>query len=118
MNASKSKAMVFKRAEMEVIDFTTPCRVRVPTRTVCEINLGGERMEEVKDYKYLESLLCKHGGMEGEIRERSVNGRQIIGSLGWILKCRKVNMEVKWGLMNIMRLPTQTYASEIWTWNR
>ena len=31
-------------------------------------------MGEVKELKYLEIVLCKHGGMEGEIRERVVKG--------------------------------------------
>ncbi len=35
----------------------------------CRISLGSEKMEEVSEFKYLETVLCKHGGMEGEIRE-------------------------------------------------
>ncbi len=27
-------------------------------------------MEEVNEFKYLESVMCKHGGTEGETRER------------------------------------------------
>ena len=29
-------------------------------------------MEEVKEFKYLEIVLCKHEEMEGEIREREL----------------------------------------------
>ncbi len=32
------------------------------------IMLGNEKMEEVSEFKYLGTVLCKHGGMEGEIR--------------------------------------------------
>ena len=32
-----------------------------------EVVLGGEKMEEVKEVKYLGTVLCKHGEMEGEI---------------------------------------------------
>ncbi len=42
----------------------------------CKIWLGKEKMEEVNEFRYLGTILCKHGSMEGEIRERTVNGRQ------------------------------------------
>ncbi|KAK3893665.1 hypothetical protein Pcinc_002527 [Petrolisthes cinctipes] len=118
VNVGKSKVMVFERAETEVIDFATPYRVAVPTGTKCEITLRGERMEEVKEFKYLGTVMCKHGSMEGEIRERAVKGRQVIGSLGRIMKGRSVSMEVKRGLRNSIILSTLTYASETWTWSR
>ncbi len=38
-------------------------------------------MEEVNEFKYLGTILCKHGSMEGEIRERTVKGRQVMGAL-------------------------------------
>ncbi len=37
--------------------------------------VGKEKMEEVNEFKYLGTNLCKHGSMEGEIRERTVKGR-------------------------------------------
>ena len=45
MNTGKSKVIVFERKEIEVVDFTMPYRVGVPT-VGCEVVLGGERMEE------------------------------------------------------------------------
>ncbi|MCP5003018.1 MAG: hypothetical protein GY941_03575 [Planctomycetes bacterium] len=117
VNVGKSKVMVFERAEGEVIDFATPYRVGVPNESRCEIMLGREMMEEVDEFKYLGTVLCKHGSMEGETRERAVKGRQVIGSLGRIMKGRNVSMEVKRGLRNSIVLPTLTYASETWTWN-
>ncbi len=32
--------------------------------------MGGERMEVVKEFKYLGTVLSKHGEMEGKVRER------------------------------------------------
>ncbi len=61
--------------------------------------------------------MCKHGSMEGEIRERTVKGRQVNGALERVMKGRNVNMEVKQGLRNSILLPTLTYGSENWTWN-
>ena len=53
MNAGKSNVMVFERREVEVVDFDTPYRVNVPVDESCEIVMGGEKMEVVKEYKYL-----------------------------------------------------------------
>ncbi len=36
--------------------------------------LESEEMEEMNECKYLETVLCKHGGMEGEIRELVMKG--------------------------------------------
>ena len=60
--------MVFERAMDEFVG--TECIKE------CKIWLGEERMEEVSESKYLETVLCKHETMEG-----AVNGRQVIGTL-------------------------------------
>ncbi len=117
VNAGKSKVMVFKRREEGVVDFNTAYRIRLPTVATCRIMLGSEKMEEVSEFKYLETVLCKHGGMEGEIRERVMKGKSVVGSLAGVMKGRNVSMDVKRGLRNSILLPTLTYGSENWTWN-
>ncbi len=74
-------------------------------------------MEEVNEFKYLVSVMCKHGATEGEIRERAMQGRKVIGSLGCIMNGRSVSTEVKRDLRNTVIVPTLTYASETWAWN-
>ncbi len=69
VNVGKSKVMVFERREEEVINFNTAYRVRLPAVVSCRIMLGSEKMEEVSEFKYLGTVLFKHGQMEGEIRE-------------------------------------------------
>ena len=66
-----------RRREIEVMDYSTPYRVNVPAIGRCEVVLG-EKME-MKEFKYLGTVLCKHGEMEGEIRV--VKGRCVLGSL-------------------------------------
>ncbi len=61
----------------------------------CEIWLGKEKMEEVNEFKYLGTILCKHGSMKGEIRERTVKGRQLMGALERVMKGKNVSMAVK-----------------------
>ncbi len=75
-------------------------------------------MEVVKEFKYSGTVFSKHGEMEGEVRERAVKGRSVIGSLARVMKGRSVSMEVKRDLRNSILLPTLTYGSKVWTWNR
>ncbi len=42
-------------------------------------------------------MLCKHGEMEGEIRERVMRGRSVVGLLAGVMKGRNVSMDVKRG---------------------
>ncbi len=74
-------------------------------------------MEEVSEFKYLRTILCKNGSMEGEIRERTVKDRQVTGALKIVMKGRSVSMGVKKGIRNSVILPTLSYASKTWTWN-
>ena len=75
VNCDKSKVMVFERRKTEVIDFGRPYRVRLENESSCRITMGGQCLEEVKEFKYLGTMLCKYGSMEGEVRERAVKGR-------------------------------------------
>ncbi len=67
-------------------------------------------MEEVHDFKYLSSIMRKHGSTEVETRKKAVQGRKMVGLLGHMMKERTVSMKVKKGL-------TITYAKETWVWN-
>ncbi len=67
----------------------------------------------VNEFKYLGTILCKHGSMEGEIRERTVKDRQVMGALERVMTA----CVVKKGIRNSVILPTLLYASETWTWN-
>ncbi len=55
--------------------------------------------------------------MEGEVRERVIKGRSVVGSLAGVMKGRNVSMDVKRGLKNNILLPTLTYGCENWAWN-
>ncbi len=95
VNAGKSRVMVFERARKQTINFAKPFRVRSEAILECKIWLGRERMEAVNEFKYLGTILCKHGSMEGEIRERTVKCRQVMGAMERVMKGRNVSMAVK-----------------------
>ena len=117
VNVSKSKVMVFERCRRDVIDFECPYRVRLESPKELDIRLNGERMGEVDEFKYLGSVFCKDGSMDGEMRERAIQGRKVIGSLGRMMRERTVSNDVKKGLRDGIIVPTLTYASETWVWN-
>ncbi len=81
VNAGKSKVMIFEKAREQTITFAKAYRVGSEAIRGCKIWLGKEKMEEMNKFKYLGTVLCKHGSMVGEIRERTVKGRQVMGAL-------------------------------------
>ncbi len=117
MNAGEIKVMIVERAREQTINFAKPYRVGSKAILGCKIWSGMEKMEEVNEFKYLGTILRKHGSMEGEIKERTVKGRQVMGALERVMKGRNVSMEVKWGIRNSVILPILSYALETWTWN-
>ncbi len=86
MIVGMSKVMVFERREEEVIDFDLAYRLRMPAVSRCRKKLGSEQMEEVSEFKYLGTVLCKHGEMEGEKREQVIKGRSVVVSLTGMMK--------------------------------
>ncbi len=117
VNAGKSKVMVYEREQESrqlILQYPTEWGRRLYLHR-CKIWLEKERIKEVNEYKYLGTMLCKHGSMEGEIRERTVKGRQVMGALKRVMKGRNVSMAVKKGIRNSVILPTLSYASETWT---
>ncbi len=96
VNAGKSKVMVFERAGEQTTNFAKPYIVGSEAILGYKICLG-KKMEEVNEFRYLGTILCKHGSTEGEIRERTVKGRQVMGAMERVKKGRTVSMVVKQG---------------------
>ncbi len=70
----------------QLVLFVCPYRVGIECEKECKIILNGEEMEEVNEFKYLGSVMCKHGGTrstEGETRERALQGRKVVGPSLW-----------------------------------
>ncbi len=79
VNVNKSKVMLCGRSKGEVEDFVCPYKVGIECEKECKIILNGEKMEEVNEFKYLGSAMCRHGGTEGEIRGRALQSFQHAG---------------------------------------
>ncbi len=100
VNAGKSKVMFFEREREQTVNLTKPYRVGWEGILGCKIWFGKEKMEEVNEFKYCGTVLFKHGSIEGETRERTVKGRQVLGELEGVMKGRNVSMAVKKGIRN------------------
>ncbi len=55
--------------------------------------------------------------MEGEIREKTLQERKVVGSLGCMMKGKAVNMEIKKALHDSITVPTVIYTSQTLTNN-
>lgn len=76
----------------------------------CKTVLGGERMEKVNKFKYLETVLLMHE-VKGEISKKVVKGKGVIGTFATVME-RDVFMKVKRGLSNSIFLPFFMYGSD------
>ncbi len=97
----------------KIVDYVCPCRVGIECEKECKIILNGEEMEEVNEFKYLGSIMCKHGGTEEEPRERALQGRKVVRSVGRIMNGRSVSVEVKRDLRNT---PEPRYMIVMCSW--
>lgn len=53
--------------ENEVADFAILHKTDKNNKLECKATIGGELLQEVRELKYLDIVLCKHSTMEGEI---------------------------------------------------
>ncbi len=115
-NVGKSKVMVFEKRKSEVNEFGNQCRMRAENQRQCKIRMNEQTMEEVNEFKYLISVFCEYLSMEGEIRERAIQGGKVTGSLGRVMRERTVSREVEKALRNSIIVPTVAYTNETWVW--
>ena len=79
-----------------------------------QVNLGGERLEEVESFRYLGSQVAGNGKIEEEVKLRVVEAGKAMGGMKKIWKNRDLGMTVKRGLYNSVIVPTALYAAETW----
>ncbi len=110
--------MVFESKRADYILILQSHMARVGSKAIlrCKIWLGKEKMEEVNEFKYLGTILCKHGSMGEEIMERAVKGRQVMGEVESHER-KKCKHGRKKGIRNGVILPRLSHASETRTWN-
>lgn len=79
------------------------------------IEINGEKIEEVGSFKYLGVTVNSNGTMEGEIEERIRSYSRGVGQLYPLLRNRHVTRQVKTLIYTTILRPVLLFGSESWT---
>ncbi len=86
VNVNKTKVIVCEWSTREVVYFVGPFNEALNVKKESKINLISGEMEDVNEFKYFGSVMCKHGSTEGEKRERALQGL-----MNWRRCCRSIS---------------------------
>ena len=79
-----------------------------------DVQLNGEKLEEVEHFKYLGATVAVDGGVEMDVSNRVSEGCKMLGGMKKIMKSRGLGMNVKRELYERVIVPTVMYGSELW----
>ena len=77
--------------------------------------IGGDTMETVQDFIFLDSKITADGDCSHEIKRRLLLGRKVMTNLDSILKSRDITLPTKVHLVKAMVFPVVMYGCESWT---
>ncbi|CAK1597415.1 unnamed protein product [Parnassius mnemosyne] len=103
VNRSKTKVMVFEREE---------------SKTICEIRIEGELVEQVDEFVYLGCVFSRDGRYDKDIERRVNAGNRVNGALHSIVKSQNVSKKARMAIHNAVLVPTLMYGSESWVWQK
>ena len=76
---------------------------------------GGETMEAVTDFIFMDSKITADGDCSHEIKRHLLLGRKVMANLDSILKRRDITLPIKVYLVKAMVFPVVMYGCESWT---
>ncbi|GBP65758.1 hypothetical protein EVAR_44403_1 [Eumeta japonica] len=94
VNIGKTKVMVFERSE---------------SATECDILIESEKIEQVKEFEYLDSLFTNDGKHDGDIERRVNAGNKVNGALFAIKKRKSVSLQARFAIHGEVRDPSRWY---------
>ena len=97
VNWSKSNTMIFSRAPTE-----------------CNLEIEGERVQNVKETVYLGVKLSEDGKLESEVERRIGMTMQAVGAMKKVYESREISREAKVAVFKAVAVPTLTYGCESW----
>ena len=74
--------------------------------------IGGETVETVSDFIFLDSRITSDGDCSHEIKRRLLLGRKVMSKLDSILKSRDITLPTKVHLVKAMVVPVVMYGCE------
>ena len=78
-------------------------------------DIGGETVEIVSDFIFLDSKITADGGCSHEIQRCLLLGRKVMTNLDSIFKSRDITLPTKVRLVKAMVFPVVRYGCESWT---
>ena len=78
------------------------------------VDLNGEVLEQVNEFKYLGSVVAANGGVEADVSHRISEGSKVLGAMKGVMRNRGLGMGTKKVLYERVIVPTVTYGSESW----
>ncbi|KAL8564069.1 hypothetical protein ACOMHN_034546 [Nucella lapillus] len=110
---TKSKAF-----EMEVSDQKSKTLLNSTSNSaVVNINMNGQKFEEVDSFKYLGSIITKDGSSTKEIRTRLSLASSALTKLDTIWKSNTISLPVKIRLYKSLVISILLYGCKSWTLN-
>ena len=83
--------------------------------SVTSWQIDGEKMETVRDFIFLDSIITEDGDFSHEIKKHLLLGRKAITNLDSILKSRDITLPKNVHLVKAMVFPVVMYGCESWT---
>ena len=81
----------------------------------CDIELDGETLKQVEQFKYLGSIFVREGGCKEDVKTRCLKASQVFYHLSPILGHKEITMTTKTQIIKAVFTPTLLYQSENWT---
>ena len=81
----------------------------------CNIELDGETLRQVEQFKYLGSIFVREGGCKEDVKTRCLKAAQVFYQLSPILGHKEISMITKTQIIKAVFTPTLLYQSENWT---
>ena len=82
---------------------------------VCNVKVKGERVEQVKEMKYLGTMISSDGSMDSEVEQRIGMASRMVGAIGsTVLGRKELTKGTKLRVVNATVIPTLTYGCEAW----
>jgi exonuclease III len=103
VNASKTKVMIFEKNE---------------EMTACEILIGDESVEQVREFVYLGCMFTRDGKCDKEIERRVKKGNSVNGALHSLVRSQSVTKKARLAVHSGVLAPTLMYGSESWVWQK
>ncbi|KAK3559562.1 hypothetical protein QTP86_013728, partial [Hemibagrus guttatus] len=107
-------AAEYEAAGMRVSTSKLEAMVLDRKKVVCTLQVGGEALPQVEEFKYLEVLFTSEGRMDREI-DRQIGAAAVMRSMyRSVVMKKELSRKVKLSIYQSIYVPTLTYGHDLW----